>query len=610
VSKDKGEKKSPISVLTVGGSSLSKSGYYSLTRLDRIAAPAVAAFAAVILYLNIYSAINWDDLLYMSLAQCTWPEAWILNRYAHIYILKFFFALAGDAIRGARFYWCFMFFATSVLTYWSAKILAGKKGVIVAVIAVLLVWIWPMFGREAGSPLSDFTVMLLISLAVFIYLAFLSQRTKYSHWLIMLLGFLLFWAVKSKETGICMAVLFLGLGRTDGSFSISRFIKDICWVLCGIVIGSLLLMACDLIFMGDFFFSLWPTSLKGLFVANLGPPVVVDTQNNIIESWFAFFTTRPIFFIFILYLLVGWSNLKNYSIRENIIWIIPWVLMLFLTFSRRAWSIVPRYFCPAMPVMAIWAAQFFSFDFDGRLFFKNNLSISRKAAGFAVVIAAFVLALLFAGKVSDIALYYKLNADLTGRFPNVRWENMTPEELFYMLCLMPVAIAGLLITAVVSKKRGLAAVFFTALFLFALVLPAYSDGRKLLQTSAVKSKWRFAACRAFKGDLKFDKNTKMLVSKNVFGRTWLLGRDAQSHCHIFNIFFNQKLRYDQFIDGSEADILKGDYDYAILIADEQTVQMSKKPEFQRLLAEYELKQADALHPSGEGAVPLILLKKR
>jgi hypothetical protein len=596
---------SDLSIMADGDAGRSSRDYTILTRADWIAAPAIAAFAAIILYFNIYSAINWDDLLYMSLSQFTWPEAWILNRYGHIYILKLFAVLAGDTITGARIYWCFMFFGTCTLTYWSAKILAGKKGVIVAIIAVLLIWIWPMFGREAGSPLSDFTVMLLVSLAVFIYIAFLSERTKHSHWFIILLGFIFVWAVKSKETGISIAVLFLGLGRIRDNFSIIRFIKDACWVICGAAAGLFLLMTCDFIFMGDFLFSVRPSSLAGLFGANLGPPVI-DTQNNIIESWFAFFTTRPIFLVFILYLLVGWSNLKNYSTREKLIWVIPLFLMLFLTFSRRAWYVVPRYICPAVPVMAVWAAQFFSFDFEGRLFFKNNFSISKKAAALAAGGTAFILVIIFTGKITDIALFYKLDTELAG-FPNVRWERMTAEELFYMLGILPIAVSGLLITAAISKKRGPAAVFLTALFLFAMILPAFNDGRKLLQTAAGKSRWRFEVCRTFKDDFKFERDTKIVVSKNVFSRTWLMGRDAQSHCHIFNIFFNQKLRYDQFSDGTEADIIKGDYNYAVLFAGD-LINLRGKPEFQKLQGKFALKSADVEYPSG-GTVPLVLLSK-
>ena len=79
---------------------------------------------------------------------------------------------------------------------------------------------------------------------------------------------------------------------------------------------------------------------------------------------------------------------------------------------------------------------------------------------------------------------------------------------------------------------------------------------------------------------------------------------------MFNIYFNRKLDCDQVFVGKEADILKADFDYAILIADEQTMQLMQRPEFKQLMGRYELKQKEAVHPSGRGAVPLILLKKR
>ena len=503
-----------------------------------------------------------------------------------------------------------MFLGTSIFTYWSAKILAGKKGVFAAILAVLLIWFWPLFGREAGSPLSDFTVMLLVSAAVFIYLAFLADRTKYSHWFIMLLGFIFFWAVKSKETGICIIVLFLGLGRIGENFSVKRFIKDLCWALCGIAAGSLLLMTLDLIFMGDFLFSVTPSSFKGLFSVTVGPPVNPQERDIIIESWFSYFTTKSIFLVFILYLLIGWSNLKNYSFREKVIWIMPWVLMIFLTFSRRAWYIVPRYICPVMPVMTIWASQFFNFDFDGRLFFKNNFSISKKAAGIAAGAVALILALLFAAKIGSIALYYKFFEleNLPG-FPNVRYERMSAEELCSYLVVLPVAIIGLLITAAISKKKGQAAFFFICLFSFAIILPSFNDGRNLMQLAAKKSWARFAACRAFQNEFKFTPDTKIAVSKVVFPATWSMGDENHpgAHCHIFNIFFKQKLRYNQFVHATDADILKGDYDYCLFV-DIELQKLKVSPEFAKLKGKFTMKTADVVGLNGR-TWTLVLLSK-
>jgi len=264
-------------------------GCSTLTRLDWILAPVASVIAGIWIYFHIYSAINWDDLLYMSLSRYTNGQAWILNRYGHIYLLKLFYFLAGDSITGARIYWCFLFSASCILIYFSARMLAGKGSVIAAIIAVLLVCMQPMFGREAGSPLADFTVMFLVILGVFIYLAFLGRRERYTRWLLMLLGLVFFWAVKSKELGICMGVLFFGLGRNEQNlWRIKRFFQDIGWVVCGIVAGSLILMVLDAAFVGDFWFSVRPSNISKLLGRNLGEPVI-NTQTRTIQSWFAFF---------------------------------------------------------------------------------------------------------------------------------------------------------------------------------------------------------------------------------------------------------------------------------------------------------------------------------
>lgn len=588
-----------------------QAGYTALTRLDWILAPAVSIIAGIWIYFHIYSAINWDDLLYMSLARYTDGQAWILNRYGHIYFLKLFYFFAGDSITGARIFWCFLFSASCILIYFSARILAGRGSAVAAVIAVLLVYMQPMFGREAGSPLADFTVMFLVILGVFIYLAFLGRRDKFTHWLLMLLGLVFFWAVKSKETGICMAVLFFGLGRdAQNLWRIKRFFQDVGWVVCGILLGSLILMLLDAAFVGDFWFSVRPSNISKLFGSNLGEPKI-DTRTRTIQSWFSFFTTRPIFVPFLLYLLVGWkSHFKSFTMREKIVWLIPLFLMLFLTFSRRAWYVVPRYVSPAIPIMAIFACQFFHFDLKGQAGIGKGFTISRRGFGIILAAAAFIIVIgLYVPKIHSWAIYYKLDEPLVG-FPNLKYQRLSPEQLFYALAIIPVAVTGLLITALLSKKRGLATLFFTALFLFALMLPSFSDGKGLMDTAVVKSRWRYEACRVFKDDFEFGRDTKILISKNVHQYTWMLGRNVESHCHIFNIFFNTRLNYEQFIDGTQGDVLRGDYDYAILIADDETRQMMQGGEFGQLMTGYELRQKEALHPSGRGAVPLILLKKR
>jgi hypothetical protein len=174
---------------------------------------------------------------------------------------------------------------------------------------------------------------------------------------------------------------------------------------------------------------------------------------------------------------------------------------------------------------------------------------------------------------------------------------------------MPVALSGLLVTALLTRnKRGLPNLFFVSLCLFALILPPLRESGELIDTAYKKSKWRYEACRVFKNEFKFEKDTRILVSKDLFQSTWLLGRDAQAHCHMFNIYFNSRLRYEQFIDGSEEDILKADYDYAV-ISVEDMINLRQKEAFTNIMQKYRLVEGQAVYPWTGSLLQIFLLKK-
>lgn len=584
-------------------------GLGALGKWDWIAAPIVFAGLAVWIFFHIYSAINWDDLIYMNLSVHTEGQAWILNRYGHIYLLKIFRLMFFDTILGCRVYWCFMFAVTATLVYWCGKMLAGKRGVVAGAAAVVLVYMQPMFGREAGSPLADFTVMMLVTAGVFIYLGFLRDRTSKSRWLLMAFGLILFWAVKSKETGICLSVLLFGLGRdTDDKFNFIDLLKDWGWVVAGMAVGSFVLMTFDLIFIGDFLFSVRPSNIEKLFGTNIVGPRI-DGQRTI-QSWFSFLSARPFFVPFILYVISAFTLLKKYKYRDRLVLVMPLFLILFLTFSRKGWYVVPRYICPVLPVMAIWGAQFFEGFGDIWSKAKSEYGIRRDVLGGVLFAGAFVIiAALVAPKVSDWAVYYKLNEAFRG-FPHLLYQRLSPEQLFYVLAIMPLCLCGIFAVRILLDKKNMVSLFLVSLFSLGLVLPCFVESESLMKTAERKSYRRYGVLRKFEDDLKFDKDTKILISQSIHKDSWMMGRDSQAHCHMLNIFLGSKLSYDQVIDGTGEDIIKGGYDYAILHGYD-TVQLKNHPAFMKLLESYEVKTdtVDYVFRDGD-AVPVVLLSKR
>jgi hypothetical protein len=175
---------------------------------------------------------------------------------------------------------------------------------------------------------------------------------------------------------------------------------------------------------------------------------------------------------------------------------------------------------------------------------------------------------------------------------------------FYHGVILPFATTIVLFIVIAFKKRSPAVWFFLFLCLFFIMyVPLRSNLTKLTaRTLAKESMRRYEPYRVFANELSFDKkNVKILVSKDIYERTRMLGRDLQSHCWMFNVFFNQKFDYENFIDGDQKDILKGNYTYAFL-TEQDWKEIYQKYNVKYLLNDYTLR--------GDRATQLIFLKKR
>lgn len=377
----------------------------------------------------------------------------------------------------------------------------------------------------------------------------------------MILGLIFFWATKSKETGVCTAVLFLGLGQDKtGARSISRFTRDIGWVGLGMLAGCVLLMLSDLVSMGDIFFSIRPSNIINVLDINFGRPGEVLSPyyaRRVVMSWYTALSMRPLlvplFAPFLLYLLVGWKTPGRPLLeREKAVWLLPLAILLFLTFVRSSFVVLPRYFASAIPVTCLWAAQFFHFGPAApSVCLRDNYKIPRPVVTLALILTALIIVCVFNFYVPSLIEFYK-----------------RPKEphAFYAVAIMPLALTILLMVTGFSTKRSLVTLFLSSLCLFLLVFTPLSSNINFLKqkTIAKRSQWRYTPYRVFADELRPDKDVKILVSKDVHQRSWMLGRDVRGHCWTFNVFFNQKLDYDNFIDGTWEDILKGDYNYAFL----------------------------------------------
>jgi len=491
--------------------------------------------------------------------------------------------------------------------YWCARILAGKKGCLVGIIAAVLFFVQPLFVvREWGCPLADFTAMLWVMLGVFVYLAFPVNTQKHRRWILMALGLIFFWAVKSKETASCMAVLFLGLGEDEaGVRSVGRYVRDIGWVCLGGLAGCVPLMILDQAFLGDAFFSVRLSNLKYVFDQNLNRPP--DTLSRLartreVMSWYAGMAKErwlvALFGPFVLYLMIGWKSVsREFSAREKLVWLIPLVLLLFITYARSTFWVLPRYFSPAIPLVCVWAAQFFWFDVSGTVLIgKTRQAIPRVLVAAGLIVLAFFVVYVLMSFMPRVSEYYKFM-----RYDILRVRFKTDENVFYAVGIVPLVVTILLVTSVFIKKRGLTVLFILFMCLFLLVWHPFRSNFDGMKATADKSRWRFLPYEVFKGEIKFEKDIKVLVSEDIHNRSWMLGTNVDRQCWMFNIFFNQKYNDEHFIHGTWEDILKGNYTYGILTwRDWEGIR--KEHNVDHLLKDYILK--------ADNATRIILFKER
>ena len=85
----------------------------------------VATFLVTLPYTG--SIRGGDDTAYLSAARFN-ESAWFFNRYAHVYLLKLFMTVTGDAFFGVRVWWAFCLAVTVTALAVATRALAGLAG--------------------------------------------------------------------------------------------------------------------------------------------------------------------------------------------------------------------------------------------------------------------------------------------------------------------------------------------------------------------------------------------------------------------------------------------------------------------------------------------------
>jgi hypothetical protein len=287
-----------------------------------------------------------DELKYLEVSIAPERQAFVLNRYAHIYLQAFFVHLSPDPVTGARIFWALSGGVALAATFLSAMLLTGSRSPLPGLAAVLMLLTQNAVFRYVGTTYADFTVMTLVACGMAVYLL----DSRHARLTALILGGLLVLALRSKETGVVLLALApfflpqaerrLGLPASFGY-----------WFLGGVIIQAAL-MTVDAFALGDFWWSLRPSSIAELLAFNVG-----DFEHTA-GNWFAWIAMSEVAVPFACFLLTLPLLAGEAPRRLRLLAWTPFALMLFLGIAglNGNWGIIPRYYAPVLPVICAVAA--------------------------------------------------------------------------------------------------------------------------------------------------------------------------------------------------------------------------------------------------------------
>lgn len=289
-----------------------------------------------------------DELKYLEVSIAPERQAFVLNRYAHIYLQAFFVHLSPDPITGARIFWALSVGITLAATFLSATLLTGSRSPLPGLAAVLMLLTQNAVFRYVGTTYADFTVMSLVACGMLIYLL----DSHHARLTSLLLGSLLVLALRSKETGIVLLALApFFLPQSERRLGLLPSFGH--WFLGGLIVQAAL-MAVDAFALGDFWWSLRPSSIAELLAFNVG-----DFEHTA-GNWFAWIVMSEAAVPFACFLLALPLLAGEAPRRRRVLAWMPFALMLFLGIAglNGNWGIIPRYYAPVLPVIcavgAVW----------------------------------------------------------------------------------------------------------------------------------------------------------------------------------------------------------------------------------------------------------------
>lgn len=520
-----------------------------------------------------------DELQYMELGLNNRISPLVMNYYFHIFLQKPFLELAETPLAGARIFWAFEITLTILLIYISIRVLHDENNSVHSILAVLLFLGIPYLSEFSGRTIIDFTAMLLVTLLFLIYI--LAARSDFrSKWLLGVMGLLLFFTLKSKETAALCFYLLIGLGFSkDHGFSFKNILGRLKPVVFGLLAGLVIFVILNAVLLKDAFFGIRPTDIFAYF------NIVEESISKIRpEDWFyaVIFKVLPI--TFTLYLFSG-AKLRKMDLPPalKILWVYPLLLLAFLVtvlVISTGFGVVDRNYFPAIPLLCILAIQGLRFKLQEK--WQHHLVL----AAYLVISAAIMLGSRELVRNSLSGLGWTL-----------------PEFSLYVLS--PIALIMLVASHFIFERFSLRSISIPVIALtISMVLPIYANYASIMvsKPNVQRSREIFYPFATFGDKISFTKDMRFYVSPSVPSEYSMLGADKYELFSIFNIYFNQPSSSRHYIfngrinrktglivyDDPTPDIMKMNYDYGLITAQDWSLIQADSEAAAEIQAGYEI----------------------
>ncbi len=516
-----------------------------------------AGFVLLWLLLNRYAlgGPNSSDITwYYHVGANDLKETFILNRYFHIFLQKFFVGTQADPIQGLQFFWSFLLAATALTLYLGARLLSPTSGPWNGILALLLFFSLPAIREISGIPYVDVTAMLMLSALLLVYVVSANFNHE-KHFLLLLFGCLLFLGFKTKETVLPGAIMVFGFGLSGGRMGWRLWAKKLLWVCFGVLTGLAILTILNALFLQDPLFGLRPEdigSYMGSYFSNTRMALDSSTNASWMEGFFLPFASLPV----LLYVISGIQSRDKNSLCRQFLWLLPLAYIALLTLSiNNKWGYQTRFALPVLPIVCTLAAQVL--DIPKKLTLRDKFLLP------ASIVSALALS----------ALFLKL-----------------PRPSFHLIYapLLSIALLSLFFLVKSQKNRGF---FLLALLITLLVVPIYENIFSMVREQPNRQAFSrtMLPFTSFSDYLSFSPGTRLLVDPEISASSALkILKNEDELFTTFNIAFNentsrQNFRLANSLEDVTQGILSQDYDF-ILLSVETWFKIEKDPGLSQLLS--------------------------